>query len=178
MTGDAAPPQVGIFWMIVTAAGEPRLLTANCALDDAEPYGDFLTFGPGHYEKWEEWRAAPHLHPAVRTVVRAHEYEDWPRGRVVFDRSRARFILYADRKLIAPETISRIRSHFHLPPERTTVESDFHYQSAETPGASGAEGFTPTGDPLDFNSCDIPNRAAAIRLLRVVRRNLPSAADE
>jgi hypothetical protein len=68
--------------------------------------------------------------------VRSCEYEDWPRGRIVFDRSKDRFVLYADRKLMAAETIARIREHFHLPMDRTSVEGDFHYQSRETPGAS------------------------------------------
>jgi hypothetical protein len=68
-------------------------------------------------------------------LVRSSEYEDWPRGRIVFDRSRDLFILYADRKLLAPVTIARIKAQFHLPEERTEVTSDWHYQSKETPNA-------------------------------------------
>jgi hypothetical protein len=41
--------------------------------------------------------------------VRSYEYEDWPRGRIVFDRSRDLFILYADRKLLTPATIAHIQ---------------------------------------------------------------------
>jgi hypothetical protein len=44
-------------------------------------------------------------------------YEDWPRGRIVFDRPRNLFVLYADRKLITPATITRIETQFHLPAE-------------------------------------------------------------
>jgi hypothetical protein len=36
--------------------GEARLLVAGCPLDQAEPYGDCLTYGPGHYETWAHWR--------------------------------------------------------------------------------------------------------------------------
>ena len=50
-------------------------------------------------------------------------YEDWPRGRIVFDQSRDLFIIYADRKLLTPATIARLETQFHLP----------HYQSTETP---------------------------------------------
>jgi len=46
---------------------------------------------------------APH-----KRESRRGRYEDWPRGRIVFDRSRELFILYADRKLMAPATIARI----------------------------------------------------------------------
>jgi hypothetical protein len=67
----------------------------------------------------------------------AYEYEDWPRGRIVFDRSRDLFILYADRKLLTLATIGRIETQFHLPTERTEVQGDWHYQSNETPDAVG-----------------------------------------
>jgi hypothetical protein len=64
--------------------------------------------------------------------VRSYEYEDWPRGRIVFDRARELFLLYADRKLMAPAIIERVKTQFHLPAERTEIQWDFHYQSAET----------------------------------------------
>jgi hypothetical protein len=128
-------PQVGIFWVAQTSNGETRLLTAGCPLDQAEPYGDCLTYGPGHYETWAHWRRDRTVDPALRAIVCLHEYEDWPRGSIVFDRSRDLFILYADRKLLTPAMIPRIETQFHLPAERTEVQSDLHYQSNETPDA-------------------------------------------
>jgi hypothetical protein len=83
------------------------------------------------------WRRGRPVRPAVCATVWLYEYEDWPRGRVVFDRSRDLFILYADRKLLTPATIARIETHFHLPAERTEVQSDWHYQSTETPNGLG-----------------------------------------
>jgi hypothetical protein len=73
----------------------------------------------------------------VRHLI-VHRYEDWPRGRIVFDRSRDLFVLYADRKLLTPATIARIEPHFHLPAVRTEVTSGWHYQSTETPNELGA----------------------------------------
>jgi hypothetical protein len=73
----------------------------------------------------------------LHALVRSYEYEDWPRGRIVFDRSRDQFILYADRKLLTPETIARIATQFQLPAERTEIQSDGHYQSSETPNGLG-----------------------------------------
>jgi hypothetical protein len=75
--------------------------------------------------------------PPLRAIVRACEYEDWPRGRIVCDRSRDLFILYADRKLLTPATIARIQAQFHLPEDRTEIQSDWHYQSTETPATLG-----------------------------------------
>jgi hypothetical protein len=61
--------------------------------------------------------------PALRALVRSHEYEDWPRGRIVFNRSRDLFNLYADRKLLTPALIARIETQFHLPEERTEIQA-------------------------------------------------------
>jgi hypothetical protein len=106
-------PHVGIFWLAQTPDGKARLLTAGCPLDQAEPYGDCLTYGPGHYETWAQWPPDRTVNPALRAIVRLYEYEVWPRGRIVFDRSRDSFILYADRKLQIPATIARIATQFH-----------------------------------------------------------------
>jgi hypothetical protein len=135
MTGTAPTPRLGIFWLVQTSNGKARLLTAGCPLDQAEPYGDCLTYGPGHYETWAQWRRDRTVEPALRALVRSYEYEDWPRGRIVFDRSRDLFIIYADRKLLTPATIARIKAQFQLPAERTEIQSDLHYQSKETPNA-------------------------------------------
>jgi hypothetical protein len=125
-------PLIGIFWMIFVGDGE-QLLAASCTLNKAEPYGDCLTFGPGHYEIWQGWRRSRELDAAARAVVRAYEYEDWPRGRIVFDRVEDRFNLYCDRKLMRPATIEKIQQRFGLPARRTAIEADLHYQSRETP---------------------------------------------
>ena len=130
---EAAAPSVGIFWLVETSAGTTQWLTAGCSLQAAEPYGDFLTFADGHYQVWERWRQTKDLDDALRALVRSFEYEEWPRGRIVYDRSKNRFTLYADAKLMRPETIARIEGRFSIPPEQTTVETDFHYQSHETP---------------------------------------------
>jgi hypothetical protein len=123
-TAPRETPRLGIFWVVQTPEAEPRLLAAGCPLDQAEPYGDCLTYGQGHYETWAQWRRDRTVDPALRALVRSYEYEDWPRGRIVFDRSRDLFVLYADRKLLTPATIARIKAQFHLPAERTVVQSD------------------------------------------------------
>ena len=123
-------PHLGIFWVAQTTAGEARLLTAGCPPDQAEPYGDCLTYGPGHYETWAHWRRDRPVDPALRAVVRSYEYEDWPRGRIVCDRARDVF-LYADRKLLTPAMIARIATQFHFPADRTEVTSDWHSEQRE-----------------------------------------------
>ena len=130
-------PHVGIFWVVQATEDEAGLLAAGCPLDQAEAYGDCLTYGPGHCETWDHWRRDRPVDPVRSATVWFHEYEDWPRGRIVFDRARDLFIVYADRKLLTPATIARIETHFHLPEDRTEVQSDLHYQSTETPNGLG-----------------------------------------
>jgi hypothetical protein len=72
----------------------------------------------------------------LRGVTRTYEYEDWPRGRIVFDRLKKRPILYVDRKLTLSGTVAEIRKRFSISADQTIVETDFHYQSHETPGPS------------------------------------------
>jgi hypothetical protein len=126
-----------------TSNGKARLLAAGCPLDQAEPYGNCRTYGPGHYETWAHWRRDRTVEPALRALVRSYEYEDWPRGRIVFDQSRDLFITYADRKLLTPAMIARIKTQFQLPAERTEVTSDWHYQSKETPRGLGTSPSQP-----------------------------------
>jgi hypothetical protein len=117
-------PHLGIFWVVQTSNGEARILAAGCPLDQAEPYGDCLTYGPGHYETWAQWRRDKTVDLALRAIVRSYEYEDWPRGRIVFDRARDLFILYADSKLLTPATIARLKTQFHLPALSENLSSD------------------------------------------------------
>jgi hypothetical protein len=66
-------PRVGIFWAI---CGKPLIDTTP--LSQAEPYGDCLTHPRGHAAVWEEYQA-------LGIVPRDAEYEDFPRGRVMYN---------------------------------------------------------------------------------------------
>ncbi|MGA8171300.1 MAG: hypothetical protein WB816_10820, partial [Methylocystis sp.] len=87
-------------------------------------------------ETWEQWRKTRNADPAIRAIILEHEYEDWPRGRIVFDRSKDCFVLYADRKLMTADMVARIRERFRLPAETTEVKTDSHYRSREKLGSS------------------------------------------
>jgi hypothetical protein len=101
-------------------------------LDRAEPYGDALTLPDGHYETWEVWRrrTLPLPDPALRPVVASTEYDAWPRGRVVYERTPNRFVVYADGQLLGAARLARILMAFALPPDRTSALSDPHYRYA------------------------------------------------
>jgi hypothetical protein len=123
---------VGIFWGIPGAGDSWVLLTDATPLAEAELYGDFLTHPRGHYEAWERWKEQGLPIPADKSVAKAlagHEYEDFPRGRIVYEVKTRRFIIYADRKLQGPSTIAAIVHAFNLTNRNFVVRSDSHYQS-------------------------------------------------
>ncbi|GLI94673.1 hypothetical protein [Methylocystis echinoides] len=135
MTDSSTPatPRLGIFWFVEHPRGHIHLISASCPLDQAEHYGDNMTFSPGHWELWEQWKKDVKASPALRAIVNLFEYEAWPRGRIVFNEPRDRFILYADRKLLTPHFISQIQVRFNLPADRLETSTDDHYRSTESP---------------------------------------------
>lgn len=133
------PSMIGVFWLVETSDGQALFLTAGVRLGDAEDYGDFLTFGPGHHEIWERWRRPGRIIGKVATLVKTDEYEDWPRGRVVFERPTGHFIVYADRKLLTPGRVAAISEIFHLDPVAVRPRTDAHYRSRHNPRSTLAE---------------------------------------
>lgn len=130
----ADPPGVGIIWGVRDGAGPLLLVTDRTSLAEAEPYGDFLTHPHGHHEVWEGWRR---LGPAglarrgLPPLIAWHEYEHFPRGRVVFDTGTDRFTLYADRRLREPTVLPDVLCAFGLDPVHCTVRSDPHYRTRD-----------------------------------------------
>ena len=123
---------VGIFWGIPELDGSWTILVDATSLAEAEPYGDFLTHPRGHYEVWSKWqktRTAPIANRSILRAIGDHEYELFPRGRIVYNTATNGFILYADRRLHQEATIARIAREFGLAAGTFTVRSDEHYRS-------------------------------------------------
>jgi hypothetical protein len=123
---DPTAPCVGIFWQVSDV-----LLIDRSTLDEAEPYGDCITHAQGHYERWQEWQVLGSAELRTRgcpLAIASTEYDEWPRGRIVYETPQRRFILYADRRLQRPNMISAIKQAFGLSDVETLVKSDSHYR--------------------------------------------------
>ena len=126
------PGSVGIFWGIPESRSSWTLLIDSTSLEEAEPYGDFLTHPRGHYEMWEQWKERHVVPPVGKSVLQAidgHEYEDFPRGRIVYEVKSKRFIVYADQRLQQKSIVAEIANKFGLMPGAFVVRSDAHYRS-------------------------------------------------
>lgn len=127
----ATEPSVGIFWG-VPDSGRTVLVTDRTPLAEAETYGDCLTHPRGHYEVWEAWRrlgATTLRRRGLPPAIAGHEYEAFPRGRVVYRRGPGLFTLYADRRLQRPDTIADLIQLFGLAGQPHVVHSDMHYRT-------------------------------------------------
>lgn len=126
----AAVPRVGIFWLVAEGQRD-MLVTDSVPLTEAEPYGDCLTHPRGHYEMWDRWRlAGPSWLKSngLPTAICRTEYEEHPRGRIVYERPAELFIIYADRRLQIERTVRLIVEAFRLAGERFEIRSDDHYR--------------------------------------------------
>jgi hypothetical protein len=120
---------VGIFWVVGDA-----LVAAGCSIAEGEQAGDWIDYPGGHADYWERWQeagAAWLTQHGLPAAILSSEYDEHPRGRIVFDRRGGCFLLYADRRLQTPATITRIRQAFGLGEQTTRVLSDPHYRQGE-----------------------------------------------
>jgi hypothetical protein len=60
----------------------------------------------------------------------ASEYEEWPRGRIVYHAPGKRFVLYADAQILRRrDVLVAICDTFGLPKDQTDIKADSHYVS-------------------------------------------------
>ena len=100
-----------------------RLLAGGVALTrfEAERYGDCLTSPVSHIDYWTELQ---HNGKVSRDV----EYEELPRGRVVFDVRKQQFTVYADCCiLMRQDVVHQIVAQMALPSNVPTAP-DAHYR--------------------------------------------------
>jgi hypothetical protein len=112
-------PNIGIFFKV----GNDILIDA-VPLADGESYGDAVGYS-GHYDFHEN--LAPST-PAERRF-KMHDYDYYPRGRVVGFPKKNSITLYTD-PCLTPDDISRIISMFALDDQTVEVAGDEHYRCA------------------------------------------------
>jgi hypothetical protein len=109
--------RVGIFWLL-----NGKLLIDSTPLSEGEPYGDHLTHPRSHIDVWEQWRLSG-------KVPGESEYEEFPRGRVVYNTKTQRFTLLGDKCILRDKrVVSQILSELNLPSKNTDNGTDSHYR--------------------------------------------------
>lgn len=111
--------KVGIFFKV-----EGDFLTDAVSVESGEPYGEAVQYG-GHYEFWEKLRPRA----SCERRFKAHAYDYYPRGRVVYFPIAKIYRLYSDRCLTA-EDIRTVVGDFKLEGQPLEVAADEHYRCA------------------------------------------------
>ncbi len=100
-------PRIGPFFYI-----NKKLIYNACSLSEGRKQADKFDNSYGHEELWD-------------VNFRSGEYIDHPRGRVVWDCTNNRAIVYIDRCINKPEILAKIKETFEL--QDYVVEFDGHY---------------------------------------------------
>jgi hypothetical protein len=107
---------VGIFWLV----GD-RLILDTSPLSEAEPYGDCLGHRTSHIDYWTAQQR-------LGAVPLDLEYEEPPRGRVIYNTKTQRFALYADRCILKKKSaVNRIMRTMCLPAAQTEIATDGYF---------------------------------------------------
>ncbi len=110
-------PMVGIFWYDFG-----HVIHFADSLDHATATGDFVDTEKDHYRTWKNMVK---LNPKFRFM----EYEEVPRGRVVYNKKRQVYIVYSSFKLANNKRFrAAITESFNLKYQKTEFISDFHYE--------------------------------------------------
>ncbi|MET2829309.1 hypothetical protein [Mesorhizobium shangrilense] len=122
--------KVGFFWIVPDRLGHDAILGEAFDLAKAETYGEALTHPLGHYDYWTlmkargpAWLRARNLSGSLLTT----EYEDWPRGRLVFFPAQERFTLLADRRIFRSSRLNLVWAMFQVAEHRVDLRRDGHY---------------------------------------------------
>ena len=113
-------PSVGIFFGVMID-NRAAILCDATVVQNAEEYGVCMTHPRDHFSMWESSR---------RHLGLTGEYDDAPRGRIVFELQSARFVVYLDRQLDSPTFRLPILHLFALPLSTTAFHHDQHYARA------------------------------------------------
>jgi hypothetical protein len=108
---------VGIFWRL-----HGKLLTDSTRLSEAETHLHFKIHSGDHISVWAKFQRNG-------IVPSEMEYEEAPRGRVMFDTKKRQFTMLADRCILRDKGVLRkIMSVMSLPSKNTDKGTDSHYR--------------------------------------------------
>jgi hypothetical protein len=110
-------PHVGIAFLV-----GGQVLIESTPLSKVKVSAGCQDHGGDHVRFWRELLAK-------RVVPPGSEYDDYPRGRIVYNVARERFVVMLDRCIRDhAEAITKIIESLHLPADRIEISTDSHYE--------------------------------------------------
>lgn len=108
-------PIIGIFWIF-----NGKLLKSETDLEDGEDYAGVVHSGLNHIDHWPTLQRQ---HKELRLL----EYQEVPRGRVMFFKRTKKFRVLMDKVLHTPRNKQMLLKAFNLPKTKTVFGTDPHY---------------------------------------------------
>lgn len=113
---EAGVPGVGIFWF-----HHGELWADSVPHTHGEAYGDYIN---GRNDHASYWRNLQRISPEFKAL----EYDEVPRGRVLYSKPENRFVVYGSRQFLQNEAQkAEVLKEFRLPLERVVFRFDEHY---------------------------------------------------
>ena len=110
---------VGVFWGISgQICGKKEILDARVHVMEG--------MVDSQLEHWQVWEAPDEL-ANLPDHREDHEYFSFPRGRVLYDLSLDRLVIYCDSALMGLDTKEQIASFFGFSPKEARWRTDDHY---------------------------------------------------
>ena len=108
---------IGVFWVY-----KSQIYVKSIHIDKVKPIQGFIDSDFAHYQVWSE------ISLQNRDFY-LYEYEDIPRGRVVYNIEDNQFIIYCNKNILE-DTVSKnlILERFNLLNEDTIFKEDEHYR--------------------------------------------------
>jgi hypothetical protein len=126
--------EVGIFWIY-----DGMLIPESIPYTEGEDYGEFVNGKTNHYDFW---RSVQRIVPKLRDF----EYEQIPRGRVIFSRRDGKFHIYGSEQFVKNEAEKKmVLEAFSIAASEAVFRFDEHYSMA--------------ADDLPDDSCDDSGRS-------------------
>jgi hypothetical protein len=111
----AIEASVGIFWKL-----KDSIVSKTTTLNEAEVSDDFIDSPDSHVEYWEIVRKQ-------KAELFYYEYDEIPRGRVVFSKNNRCFYVYMDKTFFTKIFKQLIIDDFKLHGQQIKFMSDQHY---------------------------------------------------
>lgn len=115
----AGTGEVGIFWIF-----DGMLIPESIPHTEGEEYGEFVNGKTSHYDFW---RSVQRLVPKLRD----YEYEQIPRGRVIYSRRDGKFHIYGSEQFVKNEAEKQmVLKAFSIAASEAVFRFDEHYSMA------------------------------------------------
>ena len=108
---------IGVFWIY-----KQNIYLKSIKVDNVKAINGFIDSDFSHYQVWDEISAQ-------NKDFYLYEYEDIPRGRVVYDVEYTQYIVYSNEDIINSDKAKKsITEAFNLNTTKVIFEYDAHYK--------------------------------------------------